>query len=564
MNEPRLDKVSELIKKLINGDFQAKEIPGGLNDNIDDIIINLNTLAEELSENYYSRIEIENGIGKLEKVVIALASLNFSKKALFGDKISIFDGISAGLNMLGEELEHSTVSVDYLENIYKSMSDMLIVTDEQYIIKTVNQATLELLKYSENELIGKHIEVLFKDNKFRNKENIFIDIANKEPVINKENVFVTKDNNRITILFSANTMYNNTGAVIGIVFLAQDIGFIKKAQQNLIDAKKMAEEANLAKSKFLSSMSHELRTPLNSILGYNQVLKKGKNITKEQKDQIDTVLSSGLHLLDLINDILDISKIETGKQVLIPTNFNLPHMLNIVFNITKIGAKEKGLYFHYNINAQIPEVVHNDKRKVEQILLNILSNAVKFTNNGGIDFSVATKKAKENIIIFKIEDTGVGIPKENLKAIFEPFNQLEKIYNAGTGLGLAITKSLVELMKGTLSISSSAGKGSCFTIELPFEIISHTTRKKLRKTIQLPGKKQQKEKKIPTVDILDKILIETEKGDYNKLKKIVNELRKIDKDFEIFCDKLNSLVKKYDENAIVEYISILKTNNSHN
>ncbi|NOQ27799.1 MAG: hypothetical protein GQ564_20745 [Bacteroidales bacterium] len=330
----------------------------------------------------------------------------------------------------------------------------------------------------------------------------------------------------------------------------------------LLEAKKEAEDANQAKSKFLSNMSHELRTPLNSILGFGQLLKEDQNLTTDQLDQIDTVLKSGQHLLDLINDILDISKIEAGKQELISSDFSLPNLIKEVISITKINADEKNLYFYYNTINNIPEIVNGDKRKVKQILLNLLSNAVKYTNKGGINFYVEAKHGKKNKIIFKIEDSGFGISLEDKKSIFKPFNQLGKNYNNGTGLGLFITEKLTEFINGKLLVSSTPNKGSCFTAEIPLIFKSKATSSIENNQIPsqtLEGKKQIAIK-IPEFTILNEIIRQTKKGDYNKLEEIINKLKIEDEEYNFFCEKIKNFLKKYNEKAIIDYINILKSN----
>jgi len=595
LDQHRIKEMLEAVIKVARGDFSAQLELSDKNDDLDSLAMAINMMIDDLKTNTIELKYAENRIEEISKIIQAVAKGDYSVLYELSNKNDIFDALGIGVNMMIDDIitgtdeliksinEYEALNEEYktqneelfkakakveesnekYSNLVETIDEAIFVLDNKGVYKFINKIGANRLGYKQKEIIGMSLYDIFpKEIADFQLEQVKIACKSEKKLLTQNQSMVK--NKLVWFEVRLKPVKNDEGvydSVIGVVF---NISKIKNFEIEITKAKEKAEEANLAKSKFLSSMSHELRTPLNSILGYNQILKKGKNITKEQKDQIDTVLRSGQHLLDLINDILDISKIEAGKQVLIPIDFNLPHMLNIVFNITKISAKEKGLYFHYNINTQIPEVVHNDKRKIEQILLNILSNAVKYTYNGGINFSVTTKKAGENIIIFKIEDTGIGISKENMKVIFKPFNQLGKIYNIGTGLGLPITKSLVELMKGKLSVSSTTGKGSCFTVELPFEIISHTAEKELRKTIELPGKKQQKEKKIPSVKILDNIINTTKKGDYRTLEQIINELRIEDKAFTIFCDKLNSLTKEYDEISIIEYMNVLKTNNRLN
>lgn len=347
-----------------------------------------------------------------------------------------------------------------------------------------------------------------------------------------------------------------------ILIVVENISKRKKVEMALLEAKKEAEEANQAKSKFLSNMSHELRTPLNSILGFSQLLKDDQNLTTDQQVQIETILKSGQHLLDLINDILDISKIEAGKQELNTSDFSLPNLIKEVISITKINADEKNLYFYYNTINNIPEIVNGDERKVKQILLNLLSNAVKYTNKGGINFYVESKHGKKNKIIFRIEDSGFGISQEDKKSIFKPFNQLGKNYNNGTGLGLFITKKLTELINGKLLVLSTPNKGSCFTAEIPLIVRSKATSRIGNNQIPtqtLEGKKQIAIK-IPDLTILDEILRETKKGDYNKLEEIINKLKTEDEEYNFFCEKIKNFLKKYNEKAIIDYINILKSN----
>jgi len=248
----------------------------------------------------------------------------------------------------------------------------------------------------------------------------------------------------------------------------QLIDAFSAAHKQLEEAKEAAEAANRAKSDFLSSMSHELRTPLNAILGYAQIIKRQDNLTESQRQQLEIMRSSGEHLLMLINDILDVGKIEAQKMEIETVMFDLPALLRQVFNITKLHAEEKELYLRYEDRTPLPEFVRGDERKLKQVLLNLLSNAVKYTRRGGVSLVVSYGQAGYGVLRCEVTDTGIGIPAEKLEAIFEPFTQLvgDRQASEGTGLGLNISKRLLALMQGRLGVESVVGKGSTFWMEL--------------------------------------------------------------------------------------------------
>ena len=224
-------------------------------------------------------------------------------------------------------------------------------------------------------------------------------------------------------------------------------------------------ELDRAKSQFLANMSHELRTPLNGILGYAQILKKGKTITDQQKSGLNIIHQCGEHLLNLINDVLDISKIEARKMELYPKNFHFPEFLEAIAEICRIRAEQKGIELIYETLTPIPKAVRADEKRLRQVLINLLGNAVKFTEQGYITFKVGYHQEKFR---FQVEDTGIGIAKEKLEEIFLPFQQVgEKIRETeGTGLGLTISRQLAELMGGDLKVESTLGKGSVFWLDL--------------------------------------------------------------------------------------------------
>ncbi|MFH2140453.1 MAG: ATP-binding protein [Pseudomonadota bacterium] len=248
-----------------------------------------------------------------------------------------------------------------------------------------------------------------------------------------------------------------------------DIRQRKQAEQTLRRAMEAAETANRAKSTFLTSMSHELRTPLNAILGFSSLMRRDEQLRPEQRTNLDIINRSGEHLLTLINDILELAKIEAGKTQLNITPFDLGVLVRDVTDMMELRARAKGLRLLIDQSSQFPRYINGDEARLRQILINLLGNAVKFTQQGGVTLRLGTKQNAIAHLIIEIEDTGPGLSAEDQQRLFQPFMQFGKQPgdNKGTGLGLSITRQFVQLMGGNISVESTVGKGSLFRVELP-------------------------------------------------------------------------------------------------
>ena len=259
---------------------------------------------------------------------------------------------------------------------------------------------------------------------------------------------------------------NEDGSIREWVGTCIDIQDRKQTEIVQAKAREAAEAASRAKSEFLANMSHELRTPLNGIMGYAQILQRSKVLNEEERSRIDVIYQCGSHLLTLINDILDLSKIEAQKVELMPTDFHFPAFLQGVAEMCRIRAELKGIHFHFPSSPELPIGIRADEKRLRQVLINLLSNAIKFTDEGSVTFIVSF--ATEEKIRFEIRDTGTGIAQDQLQAIFQPFEQVgdRRRQTEGTGLGLAISQRIVELMGSTIQVQSEINVGSIFWFDV--------------------------------------------------------------------------------------------------
>lgn len=342
----------------------------------------------------------------------------------------------------------------------------------------------------------------------------------------------------------------------------------KQVEDELRQAKIAAETANRAKSQFLANMSHELRTPLNAVLGYAQILQNDHQILSPlQKKGLSAIEKSGQHLLMLINDILDLSKIEAGKIELYPTEFNFSLFIKNVVDMFHFHATEKGLAFDYQQLTPLPSMIIADEKRLRQILVNLLGNAIKFTDQGKITFTVyqmedqnskpqARYKNIRKLIGFKVEDTGIGIPIDQLAHIFIPFRQIvnQNRLAEGTGLGLSTSKHLARVMNSTIEVKSTLGQGSCFWFDVEVETLPGVDFIALSTQMQTPAISSAFSLVPPPMEHLSILHDLAMKGDIVGITEYTAIIEKIDKKFNPFVNKINKLARTYQMNKLRQYL----------
>lgn len=363
------------------------------------------------------------------------------------------------------------------DTVFDYMTDAALVIDMASHIVDINQAALKFIGLSSaSEALGKlpsQVLAAYPDL-----------IANYRGVNEAHSeIEISRGGQSRTFQLQITPLFNRRKQQIGRLYLLHEITELKRASeqikmqndvltrtnQELMVAREQAVEASRLKSEFLATMSHELRTPLNSIIGYTDfLLSSAANLTEKQQDYLKRVLSNGERLLSLINDILDISKIEAARVELASDPFSVVSLLEGIQNRMQTLADQKGLHLETFLDPTLPQLLKGDVRRLEQILVNLLSNAIRFTKEGKIAARFERVGAAQWKIV--VQDSGIGIPAQALSYIFEAFRQVDgstRREYGGTGLGLAIVEKLVQLMNGHIDVESEVGKGSTFTILLP-------------------------------------------------------------------------------------------------
>ncbi len=354
-------------------------------------------------------------------------------------------------------------------SIFENAVEGLYVTSPAGRFLSANPALARMLGYTSVPELLTAINDITRQVYVRpgRRDDFFALIQNSDEVTDFVSEIFHRDGSILWISESVRVVRDARGAIDHFEGVATNVTQQREAARALREAKEAADAASRAKSYFLASVSHELRTPLNGILGYTQILRRDSALGEKQREGVRVIHESADHLLALINDVLDLSKIEAGRIELHPADFDLPGFVAGVERVFTPRAREKTIIFETAVAPDLPRWVHGDEQRLRQIIFNLVSNAVKFTTLGGVVFSV--QRAAGDTIRFSVSDTGPGISASDLTKLFEPFTQVGKTHAAsasGTGLGLAISRSLVERMGGQLQVESKLGWGSRFWCDI--------------------------------------------------------------------------------------------------
>lgn len=366
-------------------------------------------------------------------------------------------------------MAHMRLNRDVLLALAHKTENALFITDMNGIIQDFNNRALEIFGYDEHDLTNRDFKMLRKNDLTQEEIEKGLKCIHQNLFWTSEAILVHKEGKEIVTYISIGKIVR--GEMNLLVYRVRDLTHEIKGQQDLVKARDEARAAAEAKSRFVATMSHEIRTPLNGVIGMTNLLSETK-LDERQKDLLETIQKSGQNLMVLINDILDFSKMESGKMQLTEEVTDVRELISDTIYLLHPHAGRKGLHIYMNVSMDVPERLTMDTSRLRQVLLNLVGNAVKFTEKGSVQVCCTATRPKSGFVSlrFEVEDSGIGIPKDKMEGLFEAFYQVDVSTSrkyGGTGLGLAITKQIIEMMGGHISVQSREGEGSRFIVEIP-------------------------------------------------------------------------------------------------
>jgi PAS domain S-box-containing protein len=461
--------ISDPIEVVARAKALSAELGTPISPGFEALVFKASREIEDIYELTYIRKD-----GTRFPAVVSVTALRDAQEAIIGYLLIGTD------NTVRKQIEEERMKLDqrlrdhqfYTRSLIEANIDAIMTTDIKGIITDVNRQMEALTGCTRDELIGAHFKGYFTDPD-RAEESIKLVLAEGK-IINYELTARNMAGKETVVSYNATTFFDRERRLMGMFAAARDVTEGKRLDQMLQErnvdlqvATLVAEKANLSKSDFLSSMSHELRSPLNAILGFAQLMEsESPPPTANQKESISRILQAGWHLLNLINEILDLAKIESGKFSLSPEPVSLSQVFVECQGMMEGEASKRGIRLDFPV-LEDPCFVHADRTRLKQILLNLLSNAIKYNrDHGKIHVEIARTESRD--VRISVRDTGDGLSQEKIEQLFQPFNRLgqEASGAEGTGIGLVVAKQLIELMNGTIGVESIVGEGSVFWFEL--------------------------------------------------------------------------------------------------